>query len=323
MRRRQDTNVPEREPAVPPAPGTTHLSVGLPPLLFWALHLQTWKRSTRGTHTFPYGRARRSPSNLDTRLLIYLTSTNKGSLQPHRTTARRPPLPTPPLPQGLLQSECLPDPGSSIGDTRPLLLQPQRPFEPLPPIPPAHPRPLASPAGPGPRRSHRPCPASSRCRAAQGAVRGRHLPPACPVGAAPRRPWGGGTGVSGGGGRTRPRAAPWREGESGRPRGAARPGGEARDQRSVSRPPAAAAATAAAAAAAPATAAPAAAGTGSRRRRYHRGQGGGAWAGPPGRAGTRPGGKGPPHQLPGGQQQGHEAAGTRNRDFNEENFPLV
>lgn len=44
----------------------------------------------------------------------------------------------------------------------------------------------------------RPCPASSRCWAAQGAVRGRHLPPACPVGAAPRRPWSGGPGVSGG-----------------------------------------------------------------------------------------------------------------------------
>lgn len=38
----------------------------------------------------------------------------------------------------------------------------------------------------------RPFPASSRCWAAQGAVRGRHLPPACPVGAAPRRPWSGG-----------------------------------------------------------------------------------------------------------------------------------
>lgn len=38
----------------------------------------------------------------------------------------------------------------------------------------------------------RPCPASSRCWAARGAVRGRCLPPACPVGAAPRRPWIGG-----------------------------------------------------------------------------------------------------------------------------------
>lgn len=45
-----------------------------------------------------------------------------------------------------------------------------------------------------PQRSHRPCPAFSRCWAAQGAVRGRHLPPACPVGAAPRRPWSGGPG---------------------------------------------------------------------------------------------------------------------------------
>ena len=46
-----------------------------------------------------------------------------------------------------------------------------------------------------------PCPASSRRWMAQGAVRGRHLPPACPVGAAPRRPWSGG--------RTRPGVAPW------------------------------------------------------------------------------------------------------------------
>lgn len=153
----------------------------------------------------------------------------------------------------------------------------------------------------GSSSANRPCPASSRCPAAQGAVRGRHLPPACPVGAAPRRPWGGGAGVSGGGGRTRPRAAPSRGGESGRPRGAARPGGEARDQRSVSRPPAAAAATAATAA--PAAAAPAAAGTGSRRRRYHRGQGGGAWAGPPGGAGTRPCGKGPPTNSPEGSNR--------------------
>lgn len=44
------------------------------------------------------------------------------------------------------------------------------------------------------QRSHRPCPASSRCWAAQAAVRGRHLPPACPVGAAPRQPWSGGPG---------------------------------------------------------------------------------------------------------------------------------
>lgn len=42
----------------------------------------------------------------------------------------------------------------------------------------------------------RPCPASSRCWAAQGAVRGRHLPPACPVGAAPRRPWSEGPGLA-------------------------------------------------------------------------------------------------------------------------------
>lgn len=58
-----------------------------------------------------------------------------------------------------------------------------------------------------------PCPASSRCWAAQGAVRGRHLPPACPVGAAPRRPWSGGPGsaAAGDGGSLRPYHRPERE----------------------------------------------------------------------------------------------------------------
>lgn len=73
-------------------------------------------------------------------------------------------------------------------------------------------KPRASPAPTSPR-SHLPCPASSRCWAAQGAVRGRHLPPACPVGAAPRRPWSGGPGsaAAGDGGSLRPYHRPERE----------------------------------------------------------------------------------------------------------------
>lgn len=56
----------------------------------------------------------------------------------------------------------------------------------------------------------RPCPASSRCWAARGVVRGRCLPPACPVGAAPRRPWIGGpeSASAGDGGVLRPHHRP-------------------------------------------------------------------------------------------------------------------
>lgn len=68
---------------------------------------------------------------------------------------------------------------------------------------------------PPPQRSHRPCPASSRCWAAQGAVRGRHLPPACPVGAAPRRPWSGGLGSAAEGGGSALRLHHRREADSG------------------------------------------------------------------------------------------------------------
>lgn len=88
------------------------------------------------------------------------------------------------------------------------------------------------------QRSHRPCPASSRCWAARGAVRGRHLPPACPVGAAPGRPWSGGLGSAAAGDGRALRLHHRREGESGAaqgpalqpPRGAARGGAEPQRQ---------------------------------------------------------------------------------------------
>lgn len=72
----------------------------------------------------------------------------------------------------------------------------------------------------------RPCPASSRCWAARGVVRGRCLPPACPVGAAPRRPWIGGpeSASAGDGGVLRPHHRPdGSQGQRSPPRAAASP----------------------------------------------------------------------------------------------------